>query len=115
MRRTPLVGLLVFSLLGFSGCAGVSRRLDWSSPSTARADAAETPAPGRFSWWRRPQAEATTTDSAGDLAQVNRAGPPAASTKIPGDVWPEPKSDWLARYFPHLSRLWNGNAVGEPA
>jgi hypothetical protein len=113
MRRTPLVALLLFSLLGFSGCAGVSRRLDWSSPSTAGADAAETPAPNRFSWWRRPQAESTTTNSAGYFAQVNKADPPAASTKAPGDVWPEPepKSDWMVRYFPHLSRLWNGNAT----
>jgi hypothetical protein len=111
MRRTPLVALLLLSLLGFSGCAGVSRRLDWSSPSTAGADAAETPAPNRFSWWRRPQAESPTTNSAGYFAQVNRAEPPAASTKAPGDVWPEPKSDWTVRYFPNLSRLLNGNAT----
>src|SRR5271166_2016738 len=73
VSRTPLVGLVVFSLLGFSGCAGVSRRLDWSSSSTANAEAAATRTPTRFSWWRRPQADATTTDSSGDLAQVNRA------------------------------------------
>ena len=111
MRRTPLVGLLVFSMLGFSGCAGVSRQLNWSSPSTAPADAAETPAPNRFSWWRPPQAESTTTNSAGYFAQVNRAEPPADSTKVPGDVWPEPKQDWTVRYFPHLTRLWSGNAT----
>ncbi len=109
MRRTPLVGLLVFSVLGFSGCAGASRRMDWSTPSTVHADAAEAPAPSRF--WRRPQAEAAANDKAGDLARVNRAEPPAASTKVPGDVWPEPKSDWLVRYFPHLSRFWNGNTT----
>jgi hypothetical protein len=113
MRRPPLVALLLFSLLGFSGCAGVSRRLDWSSPSAAGVDTDETPAPNRFSWWRRPQAESTTTNSAGYFAQVNKADPPAASTKAPGNVWPEPepKSDWMVRYFPHLSRLWNGNAT----
>jgi hypothetical protein len=113
MRRPPLVALLLFSLLGFSGCAGVSPRLDWSSPSTASVDTDETPAPNRFSWWRRPQAESTTTNSAGYFAQVNKADPPAASTKAPGNVWPEPepKSDWMVRYFPHLSRLWNGNAT----
>jgi hypothetical protein len=112
VRRTPLVGLLVFSVLGFSGCAGASRRLDWSSPSTASADADETSTASRFSWWRLPRAEAKMTDSAGDLAQDNSAGPPAASTKVPGDVWPEPRSDWSERYFPHLSRLLKGNAAG---
>lgn len=112
MRRSPLVSLLVFSFLGLSGCAGVSRRLDWSSPSTPRADADETPAPGRVSWWRRPRAEAPTSDSAGDLALFYRAGPSPIATKVPGDVWPEPKTNWQVRYFPHLSRLWNGNAPG---
>ena len=111
MRRTPLLGLLLFSLLGFSGCAGVSRQLDWSSPSTDRADTPETPAPKRFSWWRRPRAEAPASDSAGDLAQVNRAGQSPIATKVPGDVWPEPKPNWQVRYFPHLSRLWNGNTT----
>jgi hypothetical protein len=112
VSRTPLVSLVVFSLLGFSGCAGISRRLDWSSPSTASAAAAETPAPIRFSWWRPPQADALTTDPVGDLAQANRADPPAAPATISGDVWPEPRMDWMVRYFPRLSRLWKGSSTG---
>jgi hypothetical protein len=112
VRRTPLVGLLVFSVLGFSGCAGASRRLDWSSPSPANADADRTSAVPRFSWWRRPQSETATTGLGADLVQVDPTGPPAFFTKVPANVWPEPKSDWPVRYFPHLSRLWNGNATG---
>ena len=113
VRRTALLGLLVFSVLGFSGCANSSRRLDWSSPWAASADASETPAPRRFTWWRVPRADSATTDAASDdLAQAIRAAAAAADTKVPGDVWPEPKLDWAVRYFPHLSRLWNGNATG---
>ena len=111
MRRTPLVGLLAFSVLGFSGCASASRRLDWSAPSAVGAPSADPSARPRFSWWPGPKAEATAADSGPQVAQVNRVAPPAASATIPGDVWPEHRPDWLARYFPHFSRLWNGNAA----
>ncbi len=112
MRRSPLVGLLVLSVMGFSGCAGLSKRMDWSSPRADLPAAAEAPAQPRFSWWRRPQAEPPPTDSLAEIAGVNRALMPAPSATIPGDVWPESKSDWMVRYFPNLSRLLNGNAAG---
>ena len=60
MRRTPAVAL-VGLLLGLSGCAGVPQRLGWSSPATDRSDPADTSAPSRLSWWRRPRAENSTT------------------------------------------------------
>ncbi len=61
MRRTPLVGLLVFSVLGFSGCASASRRLDWSSQASDGASETDSSGRPRFSWWPGPKADAAAT------------------------------------------------------
>jgi len=110
MSRTPQAGLVLFLLLGLSGCAGVPQRLTWSSPSADSSDTTDKPARSRFSWWRRPPAQAPTTDST-DLALAGRAIP-APADKLPVDVWPESRSEWLGRQFPRLSRLWNGKPTG---
>jgi hypothetical protein len=111
MRRTAVASLVVLLLLGISGCAGVQQRVSWSSPSMDRSDATGAPAPSRFSWWRRPRAEAPTNDSTSNLAKADEATEAAAAPKLPVDVWPESRSEWLARQFPLMSRLWNGNAT----
>jgi hypothetical protein len=111
VRRTPLVGLLVLSVLGFSGCASASRRLNWSAPSADGTAAEETSARPRFSWWPGPKAESTAADPGAQVAQANPTARSAGSPTAPGDVWPDHRSDWMARHFPNLSRLWNGNAT----
>jgi hypothetical protein len=112
MRKTPVVGSVVLLLVGFSGCAGVPQRVSWSSPPADRSDAADSPTPSRFSWWRQPRAEAATTDSPSNVAEAGKATEPAASTEVPVNVWPESRSEWLARQFPIMSRLWNGRPTG---
>ena len=117
MRRTPSVFLVLMTLLGLSGCAGLPGRLAWPPSSTDRSAVAESPPPGRFSWWVRPQDQAKNNVAAADLAEAGHGKSQAVSTTAPGDVWPEPKSDWtqsgsewLARRFPVMTRIWNGNA-----
>ena len=74
VRRTPLVGLLVLSAAGiFRLCrrlAAVGLVLAVGGPFATRLI---RPPARRFSWWRRPQAEAATTGSPGELAQVDKA------------------------------------------
>jgi len=115
MRRPREVGLVLLSLsvllLGFSGCAGLPQRLSLSSPMTTGSDRAETPASSRFSWWRGSGSEAgSSSDHASNLAEDGKAAAAPGGGKLPGDVWPESRSEWLARHFPLLSRGWNGNA-----
>jgi hypothetical protein len=110
MRRTPAVAL-VGLLLGLSGCAGVPQRLGWSSPATDHSDPADTSAPGRLSWWRRPSTENSTPDQATKIAETRETTQPALTTKLPTDVWPESRSEWLARRFPLLNRTLNGPTV----
>jgi hypothetical protein len=110
MRRTPAVAL-VGLLLGLSGCAGVPQRLGWSSPAMDRSDPAETPSASRLTWWRWPRAENSTADQAAKITEARETTQPAASTKLPTDVWPESRSEWLARRFPLLSRRLNGPTV----
>ncbi|MFI5461128.1 MAG: hypothetical protein ACHRXM_37450 [Isosphaerales bacterium] len=115
MRRPPEVGLVLLSLSvllpGFSGCAGLPQRLSLSSPSKTGSDGAETPASSRFSWWRGSGSEAgSSSDHASNVAEDGKAAAAAGGGKLPGDVWPESRSEWLARRFPLLSRGWNGNA-----
>ncbi len=106
MRRSSLLALMVLGVMGFSGCAGMSRRADWPSLAPANGDEADAPRRPRFAWWARPQAEApTTTGSTTEVAEVSKPAPLAASEKVPADIWPEPQSAWLVRHFPHLSRL----------
>ena len=112
MRQTPLVGIVVLLLFGLPGCAGFPQRLNWSAPSTDVSDAENTPAPSRLSWWRRPRPVAAAADSSGDLAEASQNPQPIASDKLPVDVWPESRSERLARQFPLMSRLWNGKAKG---
>ena len=58
------------------------------------------------------KAEATTTVAPSDLATAGtRQTIGRLHDESPGDVWPEPRSEWLARHFPLLSRLRNGNAA----
>jgi hypothetical protein len=109
MSRTPAVALLGL-LLGLSGCAGVPQRVGWSS-STDRSDATESPTPSRLTWWRRPRAENASTDQPAKIAETRETAQPAVSTKLPTDVWPESRSEWLARRFPLLSRRLNGPTV----
>ena len=110
MRRTPAVAL-VGLLLGLSGCAGVPQRLGWSSPATDRSDPADTSAPGRLSWWPWPRTEQSTPDQATKIAETRETTQPELTTKLPTDVWPESRSEWLARRFPLLNRALNGPTV----
>ena len=43
------------------------------------------------------------------ICPVNQAAPAARCLDSRDDVWPESRSEWLARHFPNLSRLWNGS------
>ena len=107
VRRTPMLAVVVASLLGASGCAGFPQRLDWSSPRTDIPNSNDKSEPGRISWWRRPSAEATATASNAEVARSTETKASTVAAAIPGDVWPESKSEWLARHFPILSRHWN--------
>ena len=60
---------------------------------------------------RGPKPKATATDSVPRLPRSIGQHAGRAPITSPGDVWPEHRSDWLARHFPNLSRLWNGNAA----
>src|SRR5579863_7233526 len=94
MRRPPTTGLVVFLLLGLSGCAGAQPRLSWSSLSAANADRTDAPTPNRFSWWRRlgnePQASAS---AASGLAETSKTGSDTGDTKGPVNVWPDSRSE----------------------
>jgi hypothetical protein len=118
VRRTPVLAGVLGLLLGISGCAGLPQRLDWSSPKVDRSNANDPTVASQIPWWRRPAAEAAATDSATELARTSRAKSTTESTPIPGDVWPESRSEWMARNFPLLSRRWYGNTKAsafEPA
>jgi hypothetical protein len=111
MRHTPLFSLLVFSVIGFSGCVSATKRMDWPPARQDDTDAAETPARPSLSSSPRPRSEAPAAESDAPVAQTNRPATPAGSNATKGDAWPESRSDWLARRFPHLSRFWNGGSA----
>ncbi len=72
MRRTPMLAVVVASLLGASGCAGFPQRLDWTAPRTDIPNSNDKSEPGRISWWRRPSAEATATASNAEARAVDK-------------------------------------------
>ena len=117
MRRPPevvRVGLLVVSLLGVAGCAGFPQRSSGTSLWGEPSDGEPAPPPGLFSWWHRPasQTGAPSSDSAG-LAETSRPNAaPAVASRAATDPWPESQSEWFARSFPRMNRLWNGNTAG---
>ena len=107
MRRRPMSPLVGLLWLVVCGCASGPQRIDWqSTPATATAPAppqpSETPYPTGFSWWRPSPGDGAAWspsrvgNSNGELAQYD----PAPPGRLPGDVWPEPRSNWLARLFP---------------
>ena len=108
MRRTPAIAL-VGLLLGLSGCAAVPQRLGWAASATDRSDPADTPAPGRLTWWRLPRPQNSTTDQSAKIAETPETTQPVLSNKLPNDVWPESRSEWFARRFPLLNRRLNGS------
>ena len=110
MRRTPAVAL-VGLLLGLSGCAGVPQRLSWSSSATDRSDPTDNTTPSPLAWWRRPRTENSSSDQTAKVAETSETAQPAASNKLPNDVWPESRDEWLARRFPFLSKCLNGPTV----
>jgi len=115
MRRPLDVGLVLLSLSGLlsgvSGCAGFPQRLSLSSPVMTGSDGVEAPAPGRFSWWRGSGSKASSnSEQASNREESGKAASPPGAAYLPGDVWPESRSEWLARRFPLLSRSWNRNA-----
>jgi hypothetical protein len=110
VRRTPMVGVgLLLLLLGGSGCAGFPQRLQWSPQSPNNASATE-PAVAGDSSQRRSLAGGTKTEPDSELASGGRSKASAGSTTSAKDVWWESRSEWLARHFPNLTRLWNGQA-----
>ena len=72
MRRTPMLAVVVASLLGVSGCAGFPQRLDWTAPRTGIPTSNDKSEPGRTSWWQRPAAEATATASNAEVARSTK-------------------------------------------
>ncbi len=40
-----------------------------------------------------------------------RRAAPATTASVPGDVWPESRSEWIARNFPFLNRRGSGNST----
>jgi hypothetical protein len=111
VRHTPLFSLLVISVMGFSGCVSATKRMDWPPSRPDQADAADTPARQPLSSSPRARSGATAAESDAPIAKVNRPAAPASPNTTKGDVWPESRSDWLARRFPHLNRLWNGGTA----
>ena len=120
MRRPPevvQVGLLLVTLLGASGCSGFPQRSNGTSLWGAPSDGEPAPPPGVFSWLHRktPQTGASATDGAG-LAGVSGSNTaPVVANPPETDPWPETQSQWFARNFPRLTRLWNGSTTGRPA
>ncbi len=119
MRRPPevvQVGLLVVSLLGASGCAGFPQRSSGTSLWGAPADGEPTPPPGVFSWLHRgpSQTGAAPTDGAGAAETSRPNAAPVVANRPVTDPWPESQSEWFARNFPRLNRLWNGSPTGTP-
>jgi len=119
MRRPLAVRLVLLSLSGLlpgvSGCAGLPARLSLSSPVTTGSDGVEAPASSRFSWWRGSGSKgSSSSEQASNREDSRKAASPPGGGYLSGDVWPESRSEWLARRFPLLSRSWNGNA-GERA
>jgi hypothetical protein len=114
MKRPLGLGLVLLALPvllpGVSGCAGLPQRLSLSSPATTGSDGVEAPATNRFSWWRGERAAGSKSDLSSNLAENARSASPAGAA-MPGDVWPETRSEWLARHFPLLSRSWSGYAA----
>jgi len=114
MRRPLGVGLVLLSLPvllpGVSGCAGLPQRLSLSSPRATGSDGTETPASSLISWWRGSGSKASSsTEVASNSEDNGKAATPSGGAYLPGDVWPESRSEWLARQFPFLSRGWNAN------
>ena len=105
MRRPPEVGLVVLLLLGTSGCAGF-QRLN-GLPSDAPRSDGDKASSARFSWWgpRAPRGGGSA-DSEADLPATSQPAPHLVATGPSGDVWPESQSEWMARNFPRISRLW---------
>ena len=110
VRRTSAWAVVGCVLLGLSGCAGFPQRLDWSSHGPT-ATATETSAPSRFTSRRQPEVDSAASDPRAGLARFARTAPAAEPITIPGDVWPESRSEWLVRHFPLLSRHWSGHAT----
>jgi hypothetical protein len=113
MRRLPGAGLVVMLLLGLSGCASVQQRLNWSSPSTTEPVRTDPPAPSRSSWWHRPEADpAKATGAWSGLTETTKDGPRSGDTTLPSNAWPDPPAEGFSRYFPLLSRRWDGSKTG---
>ena len=86
------------------------QRLSLSSPATTGSDGVETPASSRLSWWRGSGSKASSDSEHASNRGERQSRLARRRAKLPGDVWPESRSEWLARHFPLLSRGWNGNA-----
>ncbi len=110
MARPPALGLVIMMLLGISGCAGAPQRFSWSSAPGTSGDRADSPATDRYSWWHRAGSKPVDAgDPRQDLAQSSPSRSQPKETRSRHDIWPEWRSDRLARLFPSLSR--RGNAA----
>jgi len=108
MTRPPVMGLVIMMLVGTSGCAGVPQRFSWSSPPGTSEDRTDSPATARHSWLHRSGSPAVDAgDTRQDLAQSSPARSQPQATRSRQDLWPERRSEGLARFFPSLSRRWN--------
>ncbi len=114
MRRPPEVGLVLLFLLGTSGCAGFSQRLNSSPPGAARTDEGEEAATASLSWWRPRPASPATSGSPSDPAGTSQPAPRTVAAGAPGDVWEESQSEWMARNFPRISQLWKQDTTNGP-
>jgi len=108
MTRPPEMGLVIMMLLGISGCAGAPQRFSWSSPPPTSEDRTDSPATARYSWWHRAGSQRVdAADPRQDLAQSSPGRSQPNETKGRVDMWPERRSDGLARFFPSLNRRRN--------
>ncbi len=105
MTRPPVMGLIIMMLLGISGCAGAPQRFSWSSPSAKSEDRDDSPTTVRFSWWHRSGSNPDgVANPRQDVTQSSPVRSQPNDTKSPADIWPQRRSDSLARLFPNLSR-----------
>jgi len=108
MGRPPVMALVIMILVGVSGCAGTPQRFSWFSPSVPGAEGSPSPATAHSAWWHRAgsqHADAAPPDA--DLAESSQVRSQPEGKRSPLDIWPERRSDRLARFFPSLSRRWN--------
>ena len=117
MRRPPDVGkaaLCIGLLLGISGCAGFTQHTTGSAPWTTGSDGESASPPGLFSWWHRggAQSGATPASPAGMQETAGRPQGYSEAGQSATNPWPETQSEWVARTFPRMNRLWNGTPEG---